>query len=600
MPGLLGILAKRPDLAPPELRRLGERMAEAMRHAPWLAVELWEDQGYCGGRVHLGVLNPECQPTHAGASAAWFDGNFFETATTAAATTPDAAAILGLIGDAARLAAADGIFNLAVYDAAAREVVLANDRLGFRPLYWCETDRWFAYAGEAKALLAILDRTPDLDEVSLRQFFGFHHLLGDRTWWHGIRVLPPASLWRVTAGGAISRRRYWSFADISRTPRPRSEIEAEFFRLWPREVRRHSAPGTMPLLLSGGLDSRLLLAELGRQRTSVVAVTFGSATSDELSRARRAARLADVAHQVVALHAGNWWRGREEAIWQTDGLATVDHLQYATVKEALHVGSWFSPMSITGDLLFGGSHLRPWIVRDDWAGFLPDLLRKQTRPNPFFEPAEIVAVSLPDVGEDAQGPSSDCLYLRQRYRRHVIHIATALASHCEVGLPGLGLDVLRLFLGALSDAERMYGRFYRRFLRRWYPRYFAWSPVRPSSWALTEWPGARLWQAGLRRLSRALGQAPQGVVQAWYGSYPGWLRSTGTLERLLANDLAADDYLHGAGRQALRNWDGSASTVGAVLALVTFETYLRQVGGVHGAVLTLPRSTVVTGSGERS
>src|SRR3989304_3340300 len=114
-------------------------------------------------------------------------------------------------------------------------------------------------------------------------------------------------------------------------------------------------------------------------------------------------------------------------------------------------------------------------------------------------------------------------------------------------------------------------------------------PARPGGGRRTEWPGARLWQAGLRRLSKAVGRVPQGVAGAWYGPYPGWLRSTGTLERLLANDLVADDYLHGAGRQALHNWDGSAATTGAVLALVTFETYLRQGGGALGAGLAPPQ-----------
>jgi hypothetical protein len=57
-----------------------------------------------------------------------------------------------------------------------------------------ETEKWFAFAGEVKALLAICERTPQLDDVSLRQFFGFDHMLGERTWWQGIELLPPASV----------------------------------------------------------------------------------------------------------------------------------------------------------------------------------------------------------------------------------------------------------------------------------------------------------------------------------------------------------------------------------------------------------------------
>jgi len=92
----------------------------------------------------------------------------------------------------------DGVFALACYDLNKRELFLGNDRLGFRPLYYTETKEWLAYASEVKALLAILDWIPDLDKISLRQFFGFGYMLGERTWWEGIKLFPPASVWRIS------------------------------------------------------------------------------------------------------------------------------------------------------------------------------------------------------------------------------------------------------------------------------------------------------------------------------------------------------------------------------------------------------------------
>ena len=78
--------------------------------------------------------------------------------------------------------------------------MLATDRLGFRPLYYVETADWFAYAAEVKALLALHDHLPAVDEIAVRQYFAFDHMLGDRTWWTGIALIPPANVWRVSRG----------------------------------------------------------------------------------------------------------------------------------------------------------------------------------------------------------------------------------------------------------------------------------------------------------------------------------------------------------------------------------------------------------------
>jgi hypothetical protein len=121
-------------------------------------------------------------------------------------------------------------------------------------------------------------RLPDIDETGLRQYFGFDHMLGDRTWWRDISLLPPASIWHVT--GPVTRRtQYWSFDDLPERRCPLPEAQAEFGRLWDQAVRDYRRPGTTPVLLSGGLDSRLLVAELLSQDAPIVAVTYGSTAS---------------------------------------------------------------------------------------------------------------------------------------------------------------------------------------------------------------------------------------------------------------------------------------------------------------------------------
>src|SRR5262245_59644207 len=76
MPGLFGIFSKTQKLAPQSLSSMANRMADAMRPVPWLATEIWGDAAFCGGRVHLGVIDEAPQPllTEDEVIRVWVDG----------------------------------------------------------------------------------------------------------------------------------------------------------------------------------------------------------------------------------------------------------------------------------------------------------------------------------------------------------------------------------------------------------------------------------------------------------------------------------------------------------------------------------------------
>ena len=250
MPGLFGILAKR-DPSEVDLRGKAQRMAVSLKTRPWLEEELWESRWFCGGRVHLGILNPAPQPMLAAdGRRVWFDGEVYP-GSAAPGMTPEAEQIIAsTAGSAPALAQLDGAFGLACFDPDGVGLTLGNDRLGLRPLYVTETVEWFAYASEVKALLAARDTLPALDETGLRQLIGFEYLFGERTLWKGIELLPPASVWKISPSSQ-ARRRYWSFDEIARDPRPEEEVRERFAALWRRAIARRQKEGTMPLLLSG-------------------------------------------------------------------------------------------------------------------------------------------------------------------------------------------------------------------------------------------------------------------------------------------------------------------------------------------------------------
>src|SRR5690242_4883504 len=123
MPGLFGVLSKTPELDDRELRAMGWRMAESMRTLPWPRAELSTSSRFCGGRVHLGVHNPEPQPhaTRDGTSQTWFHGQVYP-ASAERGMTPDGDTIVrALAGAGQGLAAMDGPYAIACYTPAADE-----------------------------------------------------------------------------------------------------------------------------------------------------------------------------------------------------------------------------------------------------------------------------------------------------------------------------------------------------------------------------------------------------------------------------------------------------------------------------------------------
>jgi asparagine synthase (glutamine-hydrolysing) len=563
-------------------------MEAAMWRFPWLEVERWSDNTFAGGRIHLGVLDPTPQPKSSpiGANHHWFDGELYcvPGGSCGAVGARDLERLLE--NDGQLLVDTDGLFVLAQYNPAERRLVLANDRMGYRPLYYLDTPHWFAYASEVKALLPLLDRLPRVDEVALRQFIGFGHLLGDRTWWESIRVLPAASHWTV-GGRSSARRTYWGFDDIAPEPASDAEVLEQLSTLWSESVRTRSRGGMMPLLLSGGLDSRLLLAELSEQGREVVAFTFGSSDCSDIALARECARLAGCGHRAHYMDSENWWQGREEAIWQIDGLANALDLHSAGVLRDFRMGARYSPQNIAGDLLFGGSYLSP----ESESGGPPTahaLLLSRCLENPLFPRDEIVSASLPDVVGSLRGPSTDCFYLRERVRRSTVYGPGSSSPHCETVYPSMSLPLLQLVYGRMSDRQRRGSRLYNNWLLSRYPSFFANIPWQKTGRGLQE-------TLGIYARREVLTRTPY-VRRRWetrtrsgIADYPALTRSMGVQQILLREPLLMDELMGGAVRRAVMSQGEHPMHVYVLLGLLTVETYLRQVtGGLSGNSAAAP------------
>ena len=241
------------------------------------------------------------------------------------------------------LADLDGEYQIVLWDAHERCLLLINDRFGGLPLYWARSSCGFAFAGGVRGVLMAPGVAADPDPEALREavtFGGFR--LGDRTNVAAVKMLPGANVMTVR-GRSATARRYWDWKILrSVAARPMPAIIESVHDLWQQAVHRRVSGAQRPgQTLSGGLDSRAVLAEAAPQAPRWTAITYGVVGCDDARWARQAAEAVGATWVFHPLYSGrdpDWLDYRTRAILSTDGLIQLGdlmHLETLPLQAAL-------------------------------------------------------------------------------------------------------------------------------------------------------------------------------------------------------------------------------------------------------------------------
>lgn len=227
----------------------------------------------------------------------------------------------------------DGEYQIVIWDSRERTGTIVNDRFGGLPLYTARTSEGFAFGGSVAGVLAApgVSRAPDPEAIREAVTFGGFRL-GDRTNVLGVRMIPGGSVVTVTAAKPAARR-YWHWRDIGvRESRPIGETVEELHALWQRAVARRLAGARRPgQTLSGGLDSRAILAEAAPVAPQWTAITYGVPGCDDTRYAHRVAETVGatwVFQPLYATRTPDWLQCRTDYIQHTDGLIDLVDLMH--------------------------------------------------------------------------------------------------------------------------------------------------------------------------------------------------------------------------------------------------------------------------------
>ncbi|MEU8461998.1 N-acetylglutaminylglutamine amidotransferase [Streptomyces sp. NPDC029003] len=269
-----------------------------------------------------------------------------------------------------------GMFAFAVVEHHTGRVVLVRDRLGIKPLYVTQDEDRLRFASTLPALLAGGGVDTSLDPVALHQYLSWHGTVpAPRTVLNGVRKIPPATVRVVEQDGTQHDHRYWQPAYT------RHSALGEDPELWREAVldavrtavrRRTVADVSVGVLLSGGLDSSLivaLLAEEGQEDLATFAMGFESENGeagDEFHYSDLVARRYGTDHHQFLIPSDRLPAALEDAIGaMSEPMVSHDAVAFHMLAEQVAKEVKVVLCGQGADEVFAGYHWYPPIAAAD-------------------------------------------------------------------------------------------------------------------------------------------------------------------------------------------------------------------------------------------
>ena len=596
-------------------RALANQMSTVMSHREWFVAEDYFDKhnNLAIGRIGIGIFNKDPQPVmNASQTRVLFmAGEIYnrENLANSIDDLSDEELVLELFereGEAI-ISKLRGVFIIAIFDRKSNKLLIFNDRFGLYPLFYSCRAGKLIFAPEMKGIFCDEYFPRKIDLTALAQYVRFQHVLGVRSFFEDIQLLPPASIMTFdVASVSCSIQTYWSFNNIPFNPHISfDEAVEESARLLDRSVKTLSGDKYRPgVYLSGGLDSRTILGMIDRRPISTL--TYGMQNCRDVNYANRIAKVAGSDHYWIDLPNGDWVREYFDLHLEiTEGYHSWIHahgistLPFARKVMDVNLTGW------GGDTVMWNRFVEPRLSSavDDLAlttHFFYKFNQKYTWPS-ITEAEERLLYQQP-LGNRLQGLAYDSfrselepyLYFRPGVKseyfilrnhdwRLTLNFVIFTRSHVEVRIPYYDYDLFD-FMHSLPVDLRRDARIYRSVMQKMLPE-LTYIPYDSDNFLPTTNSIIRTSHATMVKLKRRFNRHIGKVFPEYftlYADYQNYLRhelrewAEDILydKRTAAREIFEPTFLRTLMNRHLSEMEDA--TIGKIAPLITYEMMLRR------------------------
>jgi asparagine synthase (glutamine-hydrolysing) len=490
MPGLVGIVSE-----DGMNEQLLDRMVDSIKHEEFHRVDKYIGSHFGIARVHLGIFNPESQPifNEDKSLCIFMDGKIYDYEEEInklrnkhkISIGNDAEFILHSYEEYGTdfVKNLNGAFLFVICDLRENKIIIVNDRYGLRPHYYTLYDSKFLLAPECKAILQDKTFKKELNDEAVADWFAFGGILGDKTFFRGIEVLPPASI--AIWDGKLSIKQYWDFNYQPDYRKSESEFVDELVKAFRKAVEiRMKDNLRYGVSLSGGLDARVVVGAIDKnKRKDVLSYTFGPLDCDEVKIAKKIAEKTGTKFKAISIAPQMIIENAEKEIFLNDGLDYLGVAYILPVHENIRRGMDVAFDGFAFDLLLGGSYLNKKILKAKSEKELFNMLSqkrlfsdvelKELFSNEYYEkikkcPLNSFTSSSKKIKPNHPANMSDHFALQNHVRRLTLMGIVLGRNYVEFSHPTYDNNVVDIIL-KIPPELRYNHRIYRKFLKKLSP-----------------------------------------------------------------------------------------------------------------------------------
>jgi asparagine synthase (glutamine-hydrolysing) len=583
MPGLTGLYSK--SLSPYLMKSAVKEMNDLLCHRSFFKEDqIFHKEGFAASRVHIDVYNRAPQPASDQSIHVWLDGEFhnkqYLMERSGSHCNSDAEILHHLYRKDPEmnfLQEIDGGYAAVIYDEEQKLLHMITDRYCRQHLYFTRFEDGIAWASEIKAFSKLPSLKTEIDPEAVEEFIETGNLIGNRTWFKNVSLIRPSTVKSINLNDiSITSRRYWWWDRL--TPLPEStgflEMAEEAGRLLKQAVKTQTEleGKGLGIALSGGKDSRAILAAIPETGKNIHAVTFGKQMSWDIVNSSRAAKIKGVNHHIYEMNSENWFDERLKSIWWSDGLVNLINLNANVgINDA---GSLFDNafVGLGGIALNSGNYLLE--AKNGYDYLETDYLRTST--------SERTLQKLRSFIDDSN--SSVSFHFKYRFRNFgTIGLKRSEGSGIRARAPLLDNHLIE-FIHEVPHKFKRFGKLYKEMLVGNFPDIFADFAHEASKTdvsAKTKCLNFKL--RGVRRAKNIV--AKSGLTQPVTNQltdYQNWIRiepAAGFIQHLLLNSEAL--YSEFIGKKVvieyLRRHSDGENFAEMILRFVTLEIWLQQI-----------------------